>query len=183
MRETYSRWMDTVYLASMWTAGLSLTAMSLIIPWAVFTRYVLRSGTGWAEPLAIMLMMVFTFLGAAVAYRCSAHIAVGMLTDRLPPSAQKVLAVVVDLLMAALCLFIVVYGYDLSAMTWHQYIAELPGLRVGITYLTLPVGSAVTLLFVIERICCGSQHERPIVRIGSEERPRSIDDVPLKSAA
>jgi TRAP-type C4-dicarboxylate transport system permease small subunit len=183
MRETYSQLMDKVYLVCMWIAGLSMTAMSLIIPWAVFTRYVLGSGTSWAEPLAIMLMMVFTFLGAAVAYRANCHIAVAMLTDRVPVPAQKGLALVVDLLMAALAIYIVVYGYDLSVMTWNQFIAELPVLRVGITYMTLPIGSAVTLLFVIERIFCGSQHERAICRIGSEEKPRSIDDLPRQEPA
>jgi TRAP-type C4-dicarboxylate transport system permease small subunit len=177
MRESYSRLMDVVYIACMWIAGLSLAMMSLIIPWAVFTRYVLDSGTSWAEPLAIMFMMVFTFLGAAVAYRANCHIAVAMLTDRVPAGARELLEKVVDLLMAALSVFIVVYGYDLSVMTWNQFIAELPELRVGITYMTLPIGSAVTLLFVIERILCGPQNERPVCLIGSEEKPRSIDDL------
>lgn len=183
MRETYSRLMDKVYLGCMWIAGLSLTAMSLIIPWAVFTRYVLDSGTSWAEPLAIMFMMVFTFLGAAVAYRANCHIAVGMLTDRVPVGARKALEKVVDLLMAALSIFIVVYGYDLSVMTWHQFIAELPGLRTGVTYMTLPIGSGVTLLFVIERIFFGPQNERPVCLIGNEEKPRSIDDLPREEPA
>jgi TRAP-type C4-dicarboxylate transport system permease small subunit len=153
-----------------------MVAMSLIIPWAVFTRYVLDTGTSWAEPLAIMFMMIFTFLGAAVAYRANCHIAVAMLTDRVPAVARKALEKIVDALMAALAVYIVVYGYDLSVMTWNQFIAELPELRVGITYMTLPVGSAVTLLFVIERIFCGAQHARPVCRIGSEEKPVSIDE-------
>ena len=45
--------------------------MSLIIPWGVFTRYVLGTGSQWPEPIAIMLMVVFTFLGAAAAYRAN----------------------------------------------------------------------------------------------------------------
>ncbi len=56
--------------------------MSLIIPWGVFARYVLGTGSQWPEPIAILLMVVFTFLGAAAAYRAGAHIAVAMLTDR-----------------------------------------------------------------------------------------------------
>ena len=183
MREAYSQLMDRVYLASVWIAGLALTAMSLMIPWAVFTRYVLDSGTSWAEPLAIMLMMVFTFLGAAVAYRANCHIAVGMLTDRVPAKARKALVLVVDLIMAALALYLIVYGYDLCVLTWHQFIAELPGLRTGITYMTLPIGSAVTLLFIIERIVCGPQHHRAVCRIGSDEAPHSIDELPAKDAA
>jgi TRAP-type C4-dicarboxylate transport system permease small subunit len=39
--------------------------------------------------------------------------------------------------------------------TWHQSIAEFPALAVGVTYLPIPVGGAVTLLFVIERALIG----------------------------
>ena len=63
--------------------------MSLIIPWGVFTRYVLGTGSQWPEPIAILLMMVFTFIGAAAAYRAGAHIAVTMLTERLPAPLQR----------------------------------------------------------------------------------------------
>jgi hypothetical protein len=37
--------------------------------------------------MAILLMVTFTFIGAAAAYRAGGHIAVGMLTDRLPRAA------------------------------------------------------------------------------------------------
>ncbi|MEP6739857.1 MAG: hypothetical protein ABJA61_05730, partial [Caldimonas sp.] len=56
--------LDRVYVASVWTAGFAILCMSLIIPWGVFTRYVLGSGSAWPEPIAILLMMVFTFIGA-----------------------------------------------------------------------------------------------------------------------
>jgi TRAP-type C4-dicarboxylate transport system permease small subunit len=32
-------------------------------------RYVLGFGAQWPEPIAILLMMTFTFIGAAAAYR------------------------------------------------------------------------------------------------------------------
>ena len=65
MRETAGRLLDAVYLASIWIAGAAILVMSFIIPWGVFTRYVLGSGSQWPEPIAILLMMVFTFIGAA----------------------------------------------------------------------------------------------------------------------
>ena len=41
------------------------------------------------------------------------------------------------------------------ATTWHQSIAEFPFLSVGVTYLPIPVGGAITLLFVLERVLIG----------------------------
>ena len=73
--------------ACIWIAGLSIVVMSLIIPMGVFARYVLGFGAQWPEPIAILLMVIFTFVGAAAAYRAGAHIAVAMLTDRLPAAA------------------------------------------------------------------------------------------------
>jgi TRAP-type C4-dicarboxylate transport system permease small subunit len=160
----YLRLMDRLYSASIWFAGAAIVAMSLIIPWGVFSRYVLGTGSEWPEPIAILLMMVFTFIGAACAYRAGGHIAVDMVTSRLPVALQRALAVVVDLLMAAACLFVAYYGTRLCSETWHQSIAEVPWLPVGVTYAALPLGSAITLLFVVERVIFGSQAQRPRVR-------------------
>jgi len=165
----YVRMMDRFYLACIWAAGAAITLMCLIIPWGVFTRYVLGTGSRWPEPVAILLMMVFTFVGAAAAYRANAHIAVTMLTDVLPRPLQKLAAVLVDLLMLLACGFVAWYGARLSFETMGQSIAELPVLPVGVTYASLPIGSAITLLFVLERRIFGPQNERPLVRY--EEGP------------
>ncbi len=59
----------------------------------VFARYVLGTGSSWPEPTAILLMMVFTFIGAAASYRAGAHMAVAMLTDRMPPQLRAAAAI------------------------------------------------------------------------------------------
>ncbi len=164
MAHPFIRLMDHVYHACIWVAGLSILAMALIIPWGVFSRYVLGTGSHWPEPISIMLMVVFTFIGAAASYRAGGHIAVAMLTERLPAGLQTLCAKLVDLLMAGISLFVAWYGMDLVLATMEQTVAELPSMPVGYTYLALPIGSAITLLFVIERIVFGSQHMRPIVR-------------------
>lgn len=155
--------LDRVYLACIWVAGAAIAAMSLIIPFGVFTRYVLGSGSQWPEPIAILLMMVFTFIGAAAAYRAGAHIAVTMLTDLLPAPLQRALALLVHALMAAICLFVAWYGLKLCLETLGQTIAELPWLPVGVTYAPIPIGAAATLLFVLEHLVFGSQAARPVV--------------------
>jgi hypothetical protein len=58
-------------------------------------------------------------------------------------------------LVALVSLFMVVWGARLVGTTWHQSIAEFPALSVGVTYLPIPVGGAITLLFVAERLLIG----------------------------
>jgi len=155
MRERYSRWMARLYWACVWLAGLSIVVMTLIIPWGVYARYVLGTGSEWPEPLAVLLMILFTFFGAAACYRANSHIAVALFKDLLPPRPRAWLATAVDLLLALMSLFMVIWGFQLVDITWQQSIAEFPWLPVGVSYLPLPLGSIVTLLFIIERLWCG----------------------------
>ncbi|MCI0910591.1 MULTISPECIES: TRAP transporter small permease [Pseudomonas] len=155
---------DTLYRSCIWVAGLSILAMSLIIPWGIFARYVLGTGSSWPEPVAILLMVVFTFVGAAASYRAGAHMAVGMITDRLPPLQRQLVALLVQVLMILVCVFMTYYGVKLCITTWNQSLASLPGVRVGMTYAPIPVGGLLTLVFVLEKLLLGDQSNRKVVR-------------------
>ena len=168
MNHPIVRSLDGLYLACIWISGTALAVMCLVIPLGVFARYVLGFGAQWPEPIAILMMVVFTFFGAAAAYRAGAHIAVQMLTDRLPRPLQRGCAGFVHLAMLAASGFVLVWGLKLVQGTMGQTISELPWLPVGITYLSLPLGSLVTLLFVLEHMVFGSQHRRAVVTYDHE---------------
>jgi TRAP-type C4-dicarboxylate transport system permease small subunit len=160
------RLLDGLYLACIWAAGIAIVAMSLIVPVGVVLRYGFGIGARWPEPIAILLMMVFTFIGAAAAYRAGGHIAVGMLVDRLPAVAQKLAARLIDGLMLLVCGFVAWYGAKLCLATMGQSVAELPWLPVGVTYLAIPLGALATVVFVLERLTLGPQTQREVVRFG-----------------
>jgi TRAP-type C4-dicarboxylate transport system permease small subunit len=168
MTDRLLRALDGVYLACMWVAGGAIFFMSLIIPWGIFARYVLGTGSQWPEPIAILLMVVFTFVGAAASYRAGAHIAVALLTDRLPEPLRKPMGLLIQLLMVAICVFMLVWGTTLCIATWNQTISELPWLPVGLTYSPVPIGGLLTLLFVLERLVFGSQADRPVLHFDQE---------------
>ncbi|WP_058909785.1 TRAP transporter small permease [Entomohabitans teleogrylli] len=167
MGERYSLVMDVIYRISMWLAGLALLFMVAVIPVGIFARYILNSALSWPEPIAILCMVTFTFVGAAVSYRAGSHIAVTMVTDRLPESMQKYCSVLADLMLMAISIFIFWYGTNLCMELWDQPVAEFPALSAGQNYLPLPIGSAVTILFIIEKLFLGSQYQRPVVMLGS----------------
>lgn len=167
MSESYLKWMDRLYLLAMTVAGVSLLIMTIVIPIGIFSRYVLNRGESWPEPVAIICMVTFTFIGAAVGYRAGSHIAVNMLTDRLPAGLKALCARIVDLLMLLISLIIFWYSYLLCVELWEQPVAEFPILTSGESYLPLPVGSAILILFVLERLLFGSQENRPVVMIGN----------------
>lgn len=159
--------MDILYRLSMWVAGLALLVMVAIIPVGIFARYVLNSALSWPEPVAIVCMVTFTFIGAAVSYRAGSHIAVTMMTDRLSEPLRKICFLLADLMLMAISLFILWYSATLCAELWEQPVAEFPLFTAGESYLPLPIGSAITLLFIVEKMLFGAQYHRPVVMLGS----------------
>ena len=84
MKPAIRRLMDMIYLGCVAVAGTALVLISAVIPWAVFTRYVLNSASSWPEPTAILLTIVLTFIGAAACYRRRVHMNVGYFVTLLP---------------------------------------------------------------------------------------------------
>jgi TRAP-type C4-dicarboxylate transport system permease small subunit len=156
MKQAYVQAMAVLHRVCIAVSIVCLVMMTLIIPWGVFTRYVLGYGSRWPEPMAILLMIVFAFFSAAACYRDNLHIAVMALPNALSGQARLALGWVAEAGMIATNLFMVIWGIELVKVTYHQVIAEFPILSVGLTYLPIPVGGGITLLFVIERLWTGA---------------------------
>ncbi|MGA7803575.1 TRAP transporter small permease [Bradyrhizobium sp.] len=165
MTGLFRRTMDWLYLACVIVGGSALVLIAAVIPYAVFTRYVLNSAASWPEPLAILLTIVLTFVGAAAAYRFNLHMNVSYFANQLPQPWRKGLDLVVQLLMALIASFMIVWGERLVEVTWHNSIADFPQLSVGVTYLPIPIGGACLLLFIVERILLGLPPD-PIAQTG-----------------
>jgi len=155
MAALFRRAMDVLYLACVLVGCTALAAISAVIPYAVFTRYVLNSAASWPEPLAVLLTVLLTFIGAAAGYRLNLHMSLSYFANQLPERWRKALDVLVQLLMALIAIFMVIWGERLVAVTWTNTIADFPFLSVGVTYLPIPIGGFCLLLFVIERLFLG----------------------------
>jgi len=151
----YARAMEKLYVACVGLSGVALVVITLVVPYGVFMRYVMSSARSWPEPLAVLLMVVFSFVGGAAVYRADMHMAVNALLDAVNAAKRRALLWAVDLCVAATALFMLGYGAHLVLVTWHQSIAEFPGLSVGVTYLPIPVSGALLVCFLVERVWCG----------------------------
>ncbi|WP_081421644.1 TRAP transporter small permease [Tardiphaga robiniae] len=151
----FRRAMNALYWSGAVFSCLALVLISAIIPWAVYTRYILNSAASWPEPLAVLLTIAVTFIGAANCYRQRIHMNMTVGTNLLPPHARVVAAFISELLMAAVALFMVIWGMKLVMATWGNSVDEFPWLSVGITYMPIPVSGAMMFLFVVERLTIG----------------------------
>ena len=152
----FRRAMNALYWTGAVFSCIALVAISAIIPWAVYTRYILNSAASWPEPLAVLLTVAVTFIGAANCYRQRIHMNMTVGTNLLSPRYRAGAAFISELLMGVIALFMVVWGLKLVHATWGNSVDEFPFLSVGITYLPIPISGAMMFLFVLERLTVGS---------------------------
>ena len=155
----FRRSMDVLYWACVVLAGVALVLISAVIPWAVFTRYVLNSAASWPEPFAVLLTIVLTFFGAAACYRAGRHMSIAVFIAMLPDGARRAVAAIAEMLVGVFALFMAFYGVRLVSATWYNTIPDFPELSVGVTYLPIPIGGAILFCFVVERIALGPPPE------------------------
>lgn len=155
MAHRFRKTMDALYWLCVVIAGSALVLISAVIPWGVYTRYVLNSAASWPEPAAVLLTIWLTFFGAAACYRLGVHMSVTVGVDLLPEKGRRACALLVEILMAVMAVYMVIYGFRLCEATWNNTIADFPWLSVGIVYAPIPFGGALTLFFIIERLAIG----------------------------
>ncbi len=151
----FRRAMDLMYWTGAIIACIALVVVAAVIPWAVYTRYVMNSASSWPEPMAVLLTVGMTFIGAANCYRQRIHMNMTVGTDLLPPRLRSVAALISELLMGAMGIFMTVYGMKLVNATWGNSVDEFPALSVGVTYLPIAVGGVMMFLYVVERLTIG----------------------------
>ncbi|HET7384400.1 MAG TPA: TRAP transporter small permease [Pseudolabrys sp.] len=155
MAAHFRKAMDALYLICVVIAGTALVLISAVIPWGVYTRYVLNSAASWPEPTAVLLTIWLTFFGAAACYRLRFHMNVSFFVMLMSAFWQRFFDVLAEGAMVAMSIFMTVWGTKLVVATWDNSIADFPELSVGVTYLPIPLGGGILFLFVVERILCG----------------------------
>ncbi len=155
LKARYTRAMEWLYLACIAVSGTALVAITLIIPAGVFMRYVMHNPLAWPEPAAVIMMVMFSFLGGAAVYRANVHIAVEALLNAVPPAVRRAMLWGVDACMAATALFMLVYGIQLCIATRYSTMAEFPEVSVAVVYAPIPLAGVLTLLFLIEKVWVG----------------------------
>ena len=89
---------------------------------------------------------------AALAHKAGVPVCLGVIPALLPEQLKPVLGWFLEICMLATNLFMLWWGIKLVETTWYQGIAEFPIITAGMEYLLIPIGGALTALYVIERL-------------------------------
>ncbi|WP_137155582.1 TRAP transporter small permease [Rhizobium sp. FKL33] len=150
--------------AALYLAGAGIVAMTLIIGWQVFARYVLNDTPSWSEPLSLQLMSWFILLGAAVGVRESVHLGLDLFRHVSPAPIQKLMDVASLGMIVAFGIGMTYYAILLAIGTWSATIPVL-GWPGGVDFMPMIVGGALIALFALERLIDAllDQEKTPVV--------------------
>ncbi len=162
-KQRYARAMDWLYIACIGVSGLALVAITFMIPTGVFMRYVMNDPLSWPEPASVVLMVMFSFIGGAAAFRANVHVAVMALKNAVGPGMRRRMNLAVYACVTAVALFMIYYGIQLCIVTHRSTVAEFPDLSQAVVYSPIPIAGVFTLLFLIERLWVGEPPKTSIM--------------------
>lgn len=132
--------------------SVSLGAICVILFSGVACRYLLNDPISWTEDVTCLLLVWMVLLGAPVAMRVRAHVAIDMLVERLPRGLRLPLRILSTCVVLYVAWFMVRYGVGFTAMGMRRVVPSLDWLPYGYVYLALPVGYGLMLLVCLELI-------------------------------
>ncbi|WP_439499494.1 TRAP transporter small permease [Bosea sp. (in: a-proteobacteria)] len=138
-------------LASLLLAGAGLVAMTVMVAWGVFGRYVLNDTPTWVEAMSLWLMAWFILLGASVGVRESDHLGFEVGLALSPPPLRAALIILTELLVGMFGLAMLLYGAQLAIGTWSDRMPII-GISRGWDYIPMAAGGGLIALFSLEKL-------------------------------
>jgi C4-dicarboxylate transporter DctQ subunit len=142
--------------------GAALAVASALLFVNVVLRYVFLAPISWAEEVSLYLMVWIVFVGASVAVRTRGHIAVDLLPLILSPANRRRLAIAVSALVLTFLASFFYYS-GLHTLRVHASGQVTPVLLapMWLTYLAMPVGSALMFLRTCQLVWRVVRERRP----------------------
>ncbi|WP_259961261.1 TRAP transporter small permease [Tsuneonella litorea] len=136
-----------------------LLAMTAIIAWQVFGRFILDSSPSWTEQASLILMIWYVMFAAAAGVHEGFHIRIALLEERLGERARPVMRLVAAI-VAVLGLVMLIYGLQLCWLVRGNVVPSL-GISRSLAYVPLPVSGLLMALFALPQIWSGTHPVAP----------------------
>lgn len=132
-------------------ASIAMVTLIAIFGWLVYGRYVLNATPTWVEQLALLLIVIITFFGAAVGIRENSHLSVEFLREMVPEWLRSLLYSISDLLLVLFGGLMAYYSFKLAMFNWTTKIPLLQWPE-GLRSLPLAICGALIVLFAGSRL-------------------------------
>ncbi len=136
--------------------ALFMGLLLVVVACNVFARYILKIGLTWAEEFSLLLFIWVVFLGAYLAMRKKAHLALTFIIKRLPPNAFTISRHIILVLVMVFVLAVFVGGLEFvrRVVSLDQ---RTPLLRISAAwaYASIPVSMGLMLLELMRMLIRG----------------------------
>lgn len=126
---------------------LLASAIILVMTANVLARSVFNADIAWNTEFGEFALVWATFLGGAAAARRGAHMCITEFLDKIPAIPRRWIELAIRALVLGLLGLLVLAGITIVDRTMDQLMSVLYW-PVGLQYLAMPVGAALTLIFV-----------------------------------
>ena len=134
--------------------GSCFVVMFVLVVTQVVLRYGFNESIGGANELATILFAYTSALGIAVGIARRDHMAISWFTERLPPTARKVIDVLGLVLLALLNLVIFWYSLRWIDITGSRMISVLHVPR-WTAQIAIPIGTGASAVFCLVKLWLG----------------------------
>ncbi len=128
--------------------GVALVAMTLLLGYQVFGRYVLNATPTWVDPLSLLLVMLIAFLGAGIGVYENTHLSVVILRQIVSRKIRSLLVIMTDLIMATFGGLMLWYGGQLTMFKWKSLIPLIQWPE-GLRSLPLTICGGMIFIFAL----------------------------------
>ena len=135
--------------------SVGLLAMTAIIGWQVFGRFVLNSSPSWTEQASLILMIWYVMFAAAAGVYEGFHIRIALLEGKFGERARPLLRVVATIIVI-IGLVLLVYGVQLCWAVRSNVVPSL-GISRAVAYIPLPLSGVLMALFALPQMLTGRQ--------------------------
>ena len=148
----------------------------------VVMRYVFKNGISWATEGTLFLFAFFVWFTISYGFKMRSHVNVTAITGMLPAKAQRILAIIVEVVELAGLIYIAYWGlmliFDKSVIGKYGLLIHYPRWTL---YLSTPLGAGMAAFRVLQNLIedirnINSDYDAgPGVSAEAEESVRMLD--------
>lgn len=125
---------------------LALLSMILIVVMQVFTRKLLNFVFFWSEEITLLLLAWFSFMGMAIGFRESLHLAMDSLDAYLPKKLIFVLDKIIQACIFVFGVYLVIQGISFTELM-HESTMPATKMPSSVLYAVMPVSGVLVCVY------------------------------------
>ncbi len=134
-----------------WVVILAMAVIAVVIPFAVFSRYVLENTPTWSDEISLFCLVWASMLGAAISLQKGYQVGITYFLEKSPRPVSAGLRMTGYLLILAFLALGFLFGLRQTAYNIKQLSAALR-IPMSVPYAALPTGFTLMFLITVEEM-------------------------------